>query len=184
METLSDCVFAQMRRELAPRLGVCEQALRPETPLWQVLPRERRRELWRSLERELGLRLPTLQLPPALERIQSWLTIVSIFRTIVGGALFGPKLLVWPLLLVGGAAIHAVFHVITRPWATEHPDLETFGDLLRWLLARNMKRFRTEFRIQPNRDEIYITLRAMLIEHGARPAAITPDASLTDLLEC
>ena len=182
MVTLTDCVFATVRRDLALRLGVCEHSIRPETPLSRFLPTERRRAFWRQCQRELGLRFPPLTIPPALERAGSWLTIGSIIRSLVCGLVIGPKWLVLPLVICSTFVTPIVFYFASLPWATEHPELETFGDLSRWLLACNMKKFRRQFGLQANHDEIYLTIKAMLMEMGAEPACITPDASFTELL--
>ena len=184
METLSDCVFEWMRREFAPLLGVCEQNIRPETPLSRFLPSERRCEFWRRGQRELGVRFPSLGLPPAMQRVGSWLTISSIGRAILYCLLVGPRWLILPLVVIAPVGTQALFHLATLPWATELPDLHTFADLSEWLLATNMKYFRRKFGVRPNRDEIFVTLKAMLIELGADPEKINPDATFTELLGC
>ena len=183
MSTLSDCVFEWMRREFASRLGVCAAELRPETPLSRFLPSERRREFWRSAQRELAVRLPTLQLPLRIERRGHWLILGNAARALVVGLWLGAKWLAFPLAFVAMAVGYMIFHLVTARWATEHPDLETFGDLSRWLLARNMKKFRQEFGLKPTHDEIFHTLRALLIEQGVEPERITPEASLGELLD-
>ena len=184
MDTLSDRVFAWMRREFAPLLGVCEQDIRPETPLSRFLPSERRSEFWRRGQRELGVRFPSLCLPPAMQRVGGWLTIGSIGRAIIYCLLVGPRWLVLPLVVVAPVRTHALFRLATLPWATDLPDVYSFADLSRWLLARNMKYFRLKFGVRPNRDEIFVTLKAMLIELGADPEKIKPDATFTELLGC
>jgi len=184
MDTLSDCVFEWMRREFAPLLGVCEQEIRPETPLSRFLPSERRCEFWRRGQRELGIRFPFLYLPPALQRVGGWLTIGSIGRAILYCFLVGPRWLVFPLVVIVPMGTHAIFHLATLPWATDLPGVYTFADLSQWLLARNMKFFRLKFGLRPSRDEIFVTLKAMLIELGADPEKIKPDATFTELLGC
>jgi hypothetical protein len=184
MPTLSECVFVWMRREFAGLLGVCEQDIRPDTPLARFLPSERRRAFWRLGQSRLGLRFPTLQLSAAMERTGNWLTIGSIARAVLYGLLIGPKWLTVPLVFLASIGSPILYHFFSLPWQTEHPDLETFGDLSQWLLARNMKKFRSKFGLVPDHDEIYSTIRAMLIETGVAPSAITPDASFSDLCDC
>jgi hypothetical protein len=171
-----------MRREFACRLGVCAAELRPETPLSRFLPSERRREFWRSAQRELAVRLPTLQLPRRIERTGNWLVLANSARALVVGLWLGAKWLAFPVAFAAMGAGYVVFRLATSRWATEHPDLETFGDVSRWLLARNMKKFRHQFGLQPTHDEIFQTLRALLIEQGVEPQRITPEASLAELL--
>ena len=183
MNTLSDCVFEWMRHEFAPLLGVCERDLRPETPLSRFLPSERRREFWRVGQRQLGLRFPTLVLPPQLERTGYWLAMGSAGRSLIITLLFGAKWLALPAALVALVLFGAIYRIATARWATEHPDLETFGDLSRWLLARNMKKFRVRFGVKPTSDEIFATIRAMLIELGADGNRITPETSFAELCD-
>jgi hypothetical protein len=182
MDTLSDCVFVWMRHEFAPLLGVCEREIRPDTPLSRFLPSERRREFWRVGERQFGLRFPALQLPASVSRTGGWLTTLAVARTVLVGVVLGAKWLLLPLALASWVFAAALFHRLSAPWATEHPGLETFGDLSRLLLARNMKTFRLRFGLKPNHDEIAATVVAILAEiAGVDPRGITPDTALTDL---
>jgi hypothetical protein len=123
-------------------------------------------------------------LPPSLARAERWLAIGSSLRSLILALLFAPKWLAVPLAFLSGVVTSALFHLVTRPWATEHAEIQTFGDLSAWLLARNMKKFRREFGLQPNHDEIYLTIKSMLVEMGVDPATITPDASFSGLLDC
>jgi len=183
MSTLSDCVFEWMRREFANRLGVCAGEMRPETPLSRFLPSERRREFWRIAQRELTVRLPTLQLPRPIERTGNWLVLANSARALVVGLWLGTKWLAFPVAFAAIGAGYLIFRLVTTRWATDHPDLETFGDMSRWLLARNMKKFRKQFGLKPTHDEIFHTVRALLIEQGVKPERITPEASLAELLD-
>src|SRR5262245_42808188 len=99
METLSDRVFEWVQHEFALRLGVCERSIHRDTPLARFLPPERRREFWTASERELGLRFPTLELPPAMRFWGHVLALGSAMRSLAVGVLFGAKWLVVPLFL-------------------------------------------------------------------------------------
>ena len=184
MRTLSDCVFDWMRREFAPRLGVCAGEIRRETPLARFLPSERRRAFWSEGQRELGLRFPTLELPPQLQRTGFWVAGGSALRMLVFGLAIGIKAFAFPLALVSAVASAALYGWLMRSWATERPDLETFGDLSKLLLARNLKTFRQRFGLKPNRDEIFTVLVALLAEHlGVDPREITPETSFAELID-
>lgn len=63
MVTLSDCTFAWLRREFAAQLSVDERKIRPDTPLSQLLPPERRTRIWSAGQRRRGLELRALALP-------------------------------------------------------------------------------------------------------------------------
>ena len=97
METLTDRVFAWMRHEFAPLLGACERDIRPDTPLSRFLPRERRREFWSTAQRQFDLRLPALELPPAMQLTGHWLALASMWRTILVCLLLGAKWIALPL---------------------------------------------------------------------------------------
>ncbi len=185
MDTLSDCVFAWMRREFAPLLGVCEREIRPETPLDRFLPSERRREFWRTAQRRLGVRFPTLQLPHVLHHTGHWVALASAARTLVVGLVLGAKWFVLPLAIASGALAAAFYFGFTLRWATQRPDLATFGDLSRLLLASNLKMFRLRFGIKPNRDEIFAIVVVILSEQlGVDPQEITSETSFSELTEC
>jgi hypothetical protein len=71
-----------------------------------------------------------------------------------------------PLAVVSFLATAIGYFAYSRRWATEHSEIDTFGDLSRWILARNLKRFRQQFGVKPNRDEIFATVKAILVETG------------------
>ncbi|MEX2027354.1 MAG: hypothetical protein WEH44_08630, partial [Pirellulaceae bacterium] len=64
--TLSELTFAHLRRQWACQLCLCEEAIRPETPLEWYVPQEMRRAFWGEVQRTSGVRMPSLQLPAAL----------------------------------------------------------------------------------------------------------------------
>jgi hypothetical protein len=77
-----------------------------------------------------------------------------------------------------------LFRIFSAPWRTELPGIETFGDLSRAVLARNLRTCRELFGLAPTRDEIFAVVARILVDFGADPERITPDAQLADLLEC
>jgi hypothetical protein len=185
MPNLSDCVFNWMRHEFAMLLGICERDIRPDTPLDRFLPSDRRREFWNTAQRRLGVRFPTLQLPPALHRAGRWVALASAARTLVVGLVLGAKWFVLPLAIASGVLAAAFYFGFTLRWATERPDLATFGDLSRLLLAGNMRTFRRQFGIKPNREEIFATVVAVLSRQlGVDPREITPQTTFSELTGC
>ncbi len=181
MPTLTELTFAYQRRQWAGQLGLCEEAIRPETPLDWYVPQERRRAFWDEMQRQCGVRMPTLQLPAALQRAGWWLSWGAAVRGLIVGLCLAVKWLVLPLAVVSFVATAIGYFSLTRRWATEHPEIDSFGDLSRWILARNLKRFRQEFGIKPNRDEIFAAVKAVLVESfGCEPAEVTMEASLVN----
>jgi hypothetical protein len=180
--TLSDRVFDWMRHEFAPLLGVCEREIHRDTPLARFLPSERRREIWRTAQRHFDLRLPALQLPPAMQLAGHWLAMASMWRTILIGLVLGAKWVVVPLAFVTWLVSAGFYCWVTRPWATELPGLETFGDLSQQILVRNLKTFRRRFGAKLTRDEIFATVVAMVAEHfGVDAQRITWDTRFDEL---
>src|SRR5262245_61756504 len=185
MDTLTDRVFDWMRREFAPVLGVCERDIRPETPLDRFLPSERRREFWSTAQRQFGLRLPVLQLPPTMVLTGHWLALASMGRTLLIGLVIGAKWIVLPLAFVTWLVSAGFYYWVTRPWATELPGLATFGDLSQQILVRNLKTFRRRFGVKLSRDEIFAAVAAIVSEHfGVDPKQITWDTRFDELTGC
>ena len=185
METLTDRVFDWMRHEFAPLLGVCERDIRPETPLVRFLPSERRRDFWRTAERQFDLRLPGLRLPPTMHLAGHGLAMASMWRTVLIGLVLGAKWVVVPLAFATWVVSAGFYYWVTRPWATELPGLQTFGDLSQQILGRNLKMFRRRFGVKLTRDEIFAAVVAILSEQlGVDPKRITWDTRFDELTGC
>jgi hypothetical protein len=183
MVTLSDCVFALTRREFAQLLHVCEDDIRPDTPLTQLIATDRRRDIWNSAQRQLGWQFPELELPAGMVRFGWGLSLASSARTAIVMLVLGAKWVALPLALGTLLASASLYRLLTRPWRTELPRLETFGDLSRALLARNMHTCRDLFGLKPTREEIFAAVSVILEDVGADPKKITPDTPLLHLIE-
>jgi hypothetical protein len=178
--TLSELTFAYLRRQWAVQLCLCEEAIRPETPLEWYVPKETRPAFWDNVRRQANVRMPTLELSPTLSRVGWWLSWAAAVRGLIVGLFLAAQAAI-PLAVVSFVATAMGYFAFTRRWATEHPEIDTFGDLSRWILARNLKRFRQQFNIKPNRDEIFATVKAVLVEScGVEPAKVTMEASFVN----
>src|SRR5690349_14886079 len=60
---LTAAVFYRVRRALTATTNVARQEIRPATRLAPLLPADRRKHVWKELERRLDLRLPSLTSP-------------------------------------------------------------------------------------------------------------------------
>jgi len=183
MVTLSECTFALLRRELAAELKVAEGDIEPSSPLERVIPPGRRPAVWRGSESRLGLALPALELSPAMARTGRLLSLGTGLRAGVVGLVLGAKWLAFPLAVAGLVAFAAFYRVLSSPWRTHLPGIETFGDLAGAVLARNMAACRDLFGLSPTRDEIYAAVVLILEEVGADPKRITPETPLVELLD-
>jgi hypothetical protein len=114
-------VFGQLRAALAEATGVPSRAIRPWTELEWVLPLNRRRELWRAMQRQ-GLRLPALELPHRA----GWLGCLVLTIPKVASVF----LLGWCLGSLAAVVAVALLVLLSRPWVREFPaGLRTVGDL-------------------------------------------------------
>jgi len=185
MPTLSELTFDYLRRHWSHQLLIAEAAIRLDVPLEWYVPKERRREFWDEHERQLGLRMPELHLTPLMEQAGWCLSGAAAVRGLVLGLLLAVKWIALPLAIVSFLLTANGYFRWTRRWATEHPEIQTFGDLSRWILARNVKHFRRKFGIKPNRDEIFAAVKAVLVESlGVEPREVTMDARFVDILGC
>ncbi len=181
MPTLSELTFAYLRQQWARQLCLCEDAIRPETPLDWYVPKETRRAFWDEAQRQLNVRMPTLYLSRTMQRAGWWLSCGAAVRGLIVGLCLAVKWFALPLAIVSFVATAIGYIAFTRRWATEHSEIDSFGDLSRWILARNLKRFRQQFGVKPNRDEIFATVKAILVEAaGVEPCEVTMEARLID----
>lgn len=105
--------FCRLRADLVAALGVARHAVRPDTHLIDLLPIERRRDVWRRLRQE-GLALPPLDHSPAdlltaaatacktaaglALALESWYALLSLVPiTALIGAAFRHRAVYFPL---------------------------------------------------------------------------------------
>lgn len=117
--------FGRLRAVLAAATGVPRREIRPGTELEALLPRGRRRELWRKLRRQ-GLPLPWLQLPRWVPGLDAGaVLIITILITL------------WlrhPAAVFLFVPLALLVLLASRPWATEFPfELRTVGELTLYL---------------------------------------------------
>src|SRR4051812_31630238 len=113
--------FGQVRAALVSSLGLARHEVRPETPLDEVIPVSKRREVWRCLRRQ-GLRVPGLELP-------AWEVRLQAFAVAKLAATFALFLRRWSALLVVFPLWLAAYW-LTRPRAVNLPlGLRTVGEL-------------------------------------------------------
>lgn len=162
---------------------MAEDDIEAASPLERVIPPSRRPTIWRGSQSRWGLALPELELSPAMARTGRLLSVGSGLRTGVLALVLGAKWLALPLALAGLVAFAAFYRVLTSPWRTQLPGIETFGDLARAVLARNMAACRGFFGLAPTREEIYAAVVQILEEVGADPKRIKPETPLVELLD-
>jgi hypothetical protein len=184
MITLTDCTFAWMRRELALILRVREEYIQSETPLSWLIPAERRREVWQTGEQRLGLQFPILELPTTMRHAGWYTSLLSGVRSALVALCFGANWFALPLGLASFVGWAVLYRLVTTPWRTELTRIETFGDLSRALVARNLPKCQVLFGLQPTREEIFAVVATILEEVGADPDRIKLETPLVQLIEC
>jgi hypothetical protein len=114
-------VFGRLRAALSAATGAPRREIGPGTELESLLPRDRRRKLWRNVEQQ-GVNLPPLE--------RSWGPLILGCLMVVAGPVGITVLLRhWAgLLTVVPLGVLAI--LATRPWAIEFPiGLRTVGEL-------------------------------------------------------
>jgi hypothetical protein len=117
--------FGQFRAALTRTTGIARQEVRPGTPLENLLPVRRRREIWRGLRRA-GVRVPALELPPVAGAIIGWSVPIGAAALALWSGEWAALLSAFPF---GLRAYWA-----SRPWAVEFPlGMQTAGELAIYL---------------------------------------------------
>ena len=161
---LSSGAFYRLRRELVALSGVDRKTIKPDTDLAELIPYRRRRRWWASLETNLRLSLPRLQVP-------GWVMLPTLGLAIVGGILcarvaFAPSF--WGalqsamLLALGPFAAWAILLLATTPLHRAFPSkIKTIGDLARSVVARNHQKLASEMG-GSTRSQAWSALQALL----------------------
>jgi hypothetical protein len=142
--------------------------------------------VWKSLQAHTGLELPPLQLSDPdrhsarLIAWGGWLmaagSALVIMQPQTVGQFFGLLAVLAPLVI----GCHRFAEWLLQSRAVELDQLATVSDLVLAIVGANLKRLRTRYGIKPNRDEIFATVKHLLVEHcGVDPAKVSPDAILT-----
>src|SRR4051812_19260596 len=119
--------FGRFRAGLLDSLGVDRRAVRPDTPLEELIPAAERREVWRRLRRQ-GLRVPALELSPGEWRR----TVLGVLKMTASFALALQR---WPALLAA-LPLGLVAYFASRPRAVHLPlGLRTVGEMVLYLTS-------------------------------------------------
>jgi hypothetical protein len=133
---LNAAVFYRLRRAFVDSFTASRATIRPDTPLNELLPWTNRRTRWREINVDSGLILPDLTWP-------LWLLGACLLVSGLIVALIYPS---WIRHLsdaglvsgVAGILIWVVLLKLLSPLALAFPkSCATFGDLVRFALARN-----------------------------------------------
>ncbi len=181
---LTSATFYRVRRQLMAATGLTKRAIRPSTPLAQLIPRAHRRQLWDTLRgtRDLqGFRLHGLRLP-ALARV----LMREVLLGIVLGVLVhfvGQVPLVDAIVLTTACVVPLgmVIYWLSRAAAVELPaGISTVGDLTLALLPKNYELV-AKSRNLTKPDDVWNRLQDIFVEVvSVRREQVTYDARLVE----
>jgi acyl carrier protein len=178
---MSSVVFYQARRALTDLCDVPRRSISPSTPMRALLPERRRRTHWGHLGREVGARLPNLELPPWIDQVLLVLTLALLFTC--AAAYFTSPLSVAVSYSVGGALLVWTARRAAAPFANRIPaPCATVGGTVRAVLRSNQGYYGPTAR-KWDPIEAWDTLRRVIAEQLDIPVeAITPEADFIDNL--
>lgn len=143
---LSSMMFYRVRHAFQDLAGVKRSEVRPDTSLANLLPWGKRRFVWRSLEEQLALDLPALTVPLWLVASSLTMAVGATFLfSAAAKALFGSALNVMIVVILS----FSLWILLTRlllPLGRGIPKgCETFGGLVKMVLARNYSTFASRY---------------------------------------
>jgi hypothetical protein len=136
---LSSVAFNRLRRAFQNVAEIPRSSVRPTTQIHDLLPWRTRHLHWASLQSELGLELPRLNLP-------SWLLLLCLIspvpllfyaRFVMGLRISGGFIAIGSIVLT----LLALRAAMLYPARAIPANLQTVGDLAKAVIARNYKAF-------------------------------------------
>ena len=177
---LSSAAFYRLRRALCVATGAERSAIRPDAVMDHVVPRKRRRAVWRAVRREIGLRLPPLSPPWVVDFAQ--LCVVVGLGTLLVRCLIGWT--PWPRLaelLAFGVALD----LVARSLFTRFPRRGyKVKDVVGYVLTHDGPRLATEACAWKPED-VWTKLQRVVGWTLRVPAEkVTPEANWFSDLDC
>ncbi len=168
---LTSIVFWKLRQALVRVRGVSRRAIKPSTPIADLIPLPRRRAAWSAISRATGLRLPGLEYP-------SWLTYTILLASLALPVVFfahqGRFRWWWALIiLVAIPSMATLLSYAAKPLAEEIPThCLTLGEMARTVLGLNYGKLTREYG-SGNPTELRAALRYAVIDAtGADPSSV------------
>jgi len=169
---VSSHVFYRFRRAFQRVCGVTKVDVRLNRPLGEILPKARRKNLWRDLQKETGLSLPKLKCPLWTNRAIAWLGILSVSLIL--------SISIFPHPWMNLAFCVCAWTLAGRFWTASGnylpmrlPDRwATVRDLVLGAMERNRGRILAE-----EGGDIWPLIREIVIRYACvSPEEITPEA--------
>lgn len=156
---LSSVAFNRLRHAFHSAAEIPRSPVRPSTQIHDLLPWRTRHLQWASLQSELGLELPRLNLPSWLLLLclilpASLLVYAGIFMGLrISGGIIAIGSIVLTLLALRAAMLY--------PARAIPANLQTVGDLAKAVIARNYKSFASAHGSSPERS-VFPALRLLI----------------------
>lgn len=171
---LSQRAFYRLRRAAQAEFGVSRNAVRPQTPLETIVPRENRRMAWLRLKDAAGVTEW-----PELNRSQNTVLLIAAASVTiaVAAAMVAPSYKV--LIAVSAAAFTAMLLTRTTRHARIHfARLDTVGQLADYMVARSTSVLKGNEGW--TREQVRATVRAIVTEYLNVEPGFSDDASFVD----
>jgi acyl carrier protein len=174
---LSLAAFHRLRRALMSRFAVPRNSVRLEARVTDLIPPRARREQWRRLGEELGLKLPRLARPRWLAYGIFLAPLVALGAVAVSSARGSFESPSARSLFAGAILFWASAALLTAPFATRIPsDCLTVRGLTGTLLNLNFGAL-TEDKQRWSKLEVWEVLQAIIVDElGVTPEQVKPGA--------
>jgi hypothetical protein len=172
---LSAVAFYRLRRAFHELFGTPRGKIRAATSLATLLPWCGRRVRWRLLQHELDLTLPELTFPLWLFGSSLGIAVASsIALSTAMKAIFGAGLGLMGVVF-GSFALWIFVLKCSIPLARTIPGgCETFGGLVKLVLARNYATFASQYGLTSQDEITSLLCRLIALEVGLNQTDITP----------
>jgi hypothetical protein len=157
--------FYLLRREFVSVLGIQRAEFHPAARLNELIPAERRKQIWTRIGSQIGVgALPDLVRPPWLFSLLSMVTILTglVVFNYAGGASSGAIAFLLGSLVAG--LVGYVSALLTRPLKREfREEYSRAADLAKYLAMNSPHTFKKVW----TREEVVETVREIIIDQTA-----------------
>lgn len=181
---MSSKVFYILRRGLIPLTGMKRQEITPDSELSELMPKRKRRKMYKQLCMSIGLRLPKLRLPECIQYTIPWIIIseaivliwlIPFFQELI----FVSNMLLAVLLVISYFILRTLLNPFCIDLSYFYPasgNMLTLGDLTKETLSINFKKFQST-ETDWNPDNVWIALKEIIIDtNGSSPEEVTKEA--------
>lgn len=170
-------LFYKFRRLLQDRYGISKKDFKLDSNINSIIPQERRKEEWFSIQSEVNLKLPELALSIGLNHALDYFSIASILGgtviSLVATVIFNESS-IWWLIPIFGLLLTIFFHKASKPFKTTIRP-ETVRDFINNVLSLNYLTLTDS--TEHNRKEMESVIFTIIQDRvGVNPSQIHPNA--------